>query len=134
MYELRFSASQHHIPPLPLGHSTLINPAAAEKVMQEPHFGAFLHHFPPIPGKRPELEVRAGFGPLSDEIARRAATRRASLSHPISRKERIDDEHHIPPFVVNSNHLLASPAFPTSLPISILFPTEPPGPPGTPGI
>lgn len=60
MYELRFSASQHHIPPLPLGHSTLINPAAAEKVMQEPLFGAFLHHFSPIPGKRPELEVRAG--------------------------------------------------------------------------
>ena len=60
MYELRFSASQHHIPPLPLGHSTLINPAVAEKVMQEPLFGVFLHHFSPIPGKRPELEVRAG--------------------------------------------------------------------------
>ena len=51
MYELRFSASQHHIPPLPLGHSTLINPAAAEKVMQEPHFGAFLHHFLSNPRK-----------------------------------------------------------------------------------
>ena len=60
MSELRFSASQHHIPPVPLGHSTLINPAAAEKVMQEPLFGAFLHHFSPIPGKRPELEVLAG--------------------------------------------------------------------------
>ena len=35
--------------------------------MQEPHFGAFLHHFSPIPRKLPELEVRAGFGPLSDE-------------------------------------------------------------------
>ena len=51
MYELRFSASQHHIPPLPLGHSTLINLAAAEKVMQEPHFGAFLHHFLSHPRK-----------------------------------------------------------------------------------
>ena len=51
MYELRFSASQHHIPPVPLGHSTLINPAAAEKVMQEPHFGAFLHHFLSNPQK-----------------------------------------------------------------------------------
>ena len=60
MSELRFSASQHHIPPLLLGHSTLINPAAAEKVMQEPLFGAFLHHFSPIPGKRPELEGPAG--------------------------------------------------------------------------
>ena len=28
--------------------------------MQEPHFGALLHHFSPIPGKRSELEVRAG--------------------------------------------------------------------------
>ena len=65
MYELRFSASQHHFSPIPLGHSTLIHPAGAEKVMQEPLFGAFLHHFSPIPGKRPELEVRAGFGPLS---------------------------------------------------------------------
>ena len=65
MYELRFSASQHHIPPLPLGHSTLINPAVAEKVMQERSEKGFLHHFSPIPGKRPELEVRAGFGPLS---------------------------------------------------------------------
>ena len=72
MYELRFSASQHHIPPLPLGYSTLINPAAAEKVMQEPHFGAFLHHFSPIPGKRPELEVRAEFGLLSKEVKREA--------------------------------------------------------------
>ena len=82
MYELRFSASQHHIPPLPLGHSTLINPAAAEKVMQEPLFGAFMHHFSPIPGKRPELEVHAGFGPLSDEMKREArrAALRASLS------------------------------------------------------
>ena len=83
MYELRFSASQHHIPPLPLGHSTLINPAAAEKVMQEPLFGAFLHHFSPIPRKRLELEVRAGFGSLSDEMKREArmgAALRASLA------------------------------------------------------
>ena len=60
MHDPLFSAALHHIPPLFLGHFILISPAAAEKVMQEPHFGTFLHHFSPIPGKRPELEVRAG--------------------------------------------------------------------------
>ena len=36
MSESLFSASRHHIPPLPLGHFILISPTAAEKVMQEP--------------------------------------------------------------------------------------------------
>ena len=113
MYELRFSASQHHIPPVPLGHSTLINPAAAEKVMQEPLFGAFLHHFSPIPRKRPELEVRrtrsractqvheriesgrTASGPRSDEkrcTKGRGAPSCISSSHHTSKGERIDDE------------------------------------------
>lgn len=103
----RFSASQHHIPPVPLGHSTLINPAAAEKVMQEPHFGAFLHHFLSNPQKAARIRgarriararpagfspggeapscggSHAGFGPLSDEMKREArmgTALRASLA------------------------------------------------------
>ena len=55
MYESLFSASQHHILPVTLGHFIPISPAAAKKVMQELLFGAFLHHFSPIPGKRPAL-------------------------------------------------------------------------------
>ena len=79
MSEPRFSASQHHIPPVPLGHSTLINPAVAEKVMQEPHFGAFLHHFLSNPRKTVRIRgarriawVRAEFGSLSKEVKREA--------------------------------------------------------------
>ena len=65
MSEPRFSASQHHIPPISLGHFILISPAAAEKVMQEPHFGAFLHHFLSNPRKavriRGARRIRAAF-------------------------------------------------------------------------
>lgn len=48
--------SSHHFP----RHSTLISPAAAEELTMKPRCGEFHRQFSPIPGKRPELEVRAG--------------------------------------------------------------------------
>ena len=75
---------------MPGGASHLATPALAAEPnpsAHAPHFGRWLHLY----------EALAGFGPRSDEIARRGAALRASLSHPNSRKERIDDEHHISP-------------------------------------
>lgn len=45
MYESLFSASMHHIPPVPPSISSQSTQRPRGKVMQEPLFGAFLHHF-----------------------------------------------------------------------------------------
>lgn len=100
MSESLFSASRHHIPPIPLWHFIPISPAVAEKVMQEPNFGMFLHHFLSTPRKAARIRgarrIRVAFKE-SEKRSTKTAALRASLSHSISRKERIDDEHHISP-------------------------------------
>lgn len=104
--------------------------------MQEPHLGAFLHHLSPIPRKRPELEVRAEFGLLSKEVkreARRPPPFVLLFFILIPERKELTTNTTSPPFVVNSNHFLASPAFPHRFPSVFYSPTKPPNPPDTPG-
>ena len=119
MYESLFSASMHHIPPVPPSISSQSTQRPREKVMQEPLFGASCITFPPLPGKRPELEVRrtrsiactqvhdriesgrTASGPRSDEKSctkGRGAPSCSSSSHHNSKGERIDDECFLCPF------------------------------------
>lgn len=64
MHKQLFSASLHHILPLPSDIFPSIWPPDANQLMQEHHFSAFLHQFPDLL-RWPELEIRSKLRLLS---------------------------------------------------------------------
>ena len=94
MCESLFSASMHHIPPVPPSISFQSTQRPRGKVMQEPHLGALLHHFSTTSRQAARIRgarrIRVAFKG-SEKRSTTATALRASLLHPNSRKERIDD-------------------------------------------